>query len=106
MPTSIREGVEESTKRLRGLEAVAAKYPDAYSGELAKDRFVWISESAQPTDVDLVIGSKGEPWLYAYEVVEGIRVYAPPSHSMYGPVALRMLKEHQPAAYAFLVQHV
>lgn len=81
MPYSIREGVEDSHKRLVAEKAIAERYPDAVLDDLPDGRRVWSSVKAttDTNDFDIVLSKdKADTTFCPFLEVEGMRVYGDP----------------------------
>ena len=102
MPYSIQESLEDTAKQLESERAVAEKFPDAYLSDLPNGHSVWVSENANPTDVEIV-GDGRSFFFCPYEIVGIHRVYVKSFIFKYAILVLKDLKTQKPEAYEALV---
>jgi hypothetical protein len=106
MPTTIREGVEDTEKCLVAERAIERLYPDAYRWKLPGRGYVWGSRSCLQdcTYVDLVCGESG-PQFALYLKVEGMAVFYP--FTIDGLVTIfSTLQDKNPELHAKLVEAI
>lgn len=106
MPTTIREGVEDTARCLVSEKEIERLYPDAYRWMLPNFGHVWASRSCLRDCTNLELVSREDEVHFAlYLRVKDMSVFYPSLISG-NVVTIIVLKEKNPKLYAELVETI